>query len=39
MKFTLSCLKDHLDTETSVTDITDALTDLGFETTPSLDAL
>ncbi len=31
MKLTLSWLKDHLDTEASVTDITDALTDLGLE--------
>lgn len=31
MKFTLSWLKDHLDTEASVTQITDALTDLGLE--------
>lgn len=29
MKFTLSWRKDHLDTAASVTDITDALTDLG----------
>ncbi|OAN78924.1 phenylalanine--tRNA ligase subunit beta [Jannaschia sp. EhC01] len=31
MKFTLSWLKDHLDTDASVQDITDALTDLGLE--------
>ncbi|ABD53371.1 phenylalanine--tRNA ligase subunit beta [Jannaschia sp. CCS1] len=31
MKFTLSWLKDHLDTDASVTEITDALTDLGLE--------
>ncbi|WP_341863421.1 phenylalanine--tRNA ligase subunit beta [Gymnodinialimonas sp. 57CJ19] len=31
MKFTLSWLKDHLDTEATVTEITDALTDLGLE--------
>lgn len=31
MKFTLSWLKDHLDTEASLADILDALTDLGLE--------
>ncbi len=31
MKFTLSWLKHHLDTEASVADIADALTDLGLE--------
>ncbi|WP_374292875.1 phenylalanine--tRNA ligase subunit beta [Paenirhodobacter enshiensis] len=31
MKFTLSWLKDHLDTEASVTEIADTLTDLGLE--------
>ncbi|RKF13987.1 phenylalanine--tRNA ligase subunit beta [Roseovarius spongiae] len=31
MKFTLSWLKDHLDTTASVDEITDALTDLGLE--------
>lgn len=31
MKFTLSWLKDHLDTEASLDEITDALTDLGLE--------
>ena len=31
MKFTLSWLKDHLDTDASVTEITEALTDLGLE--------
>ncbi|CUH98857.1 phenylalanine--tRNA ligase subunit beta [Leisingera aquaemixtae] len=31
MKFTLSWLKDHLDTDASVEEITDALTDLGLE--------
>ena len=31
MKFTLSWLKDHLDTEASLDDILDALTDLGLE--------
>ena len=31
MKFTLSWLKDHLDTETSVDAIAEALTDLGLE--------
>ena len=31
MKFTLSWLKDHLETEASVEQITDALTDLGLE--------
>ncbi|MEL7468079.1 MAG: phenylalanine--tRNA ligase subunit beta [Pseudomonadota bacterium] len=31
MKFTLSWLKEHLDTEASLTEITDALTDLGLE--------
>jgi phenylalanyl-tRNA synthetase beta chain len=31
MKFTLSWLKDHLDTEASVEEITEALTDLGLE--------
>ncbi len=31
MKFTLSWLKDHLDTEASVDEICDALTDLGLE--------
>ncbi|MFV1529457.1 MULTISPECIES: phenylalanine--tRNA ligase subunit beta [unclassified Phaeobacter] len=31
MKFTLSWLKDHLDTEASVEDITETLTDLGLE--------
>ena len=31
MKFTLSWLKDHLETEASVTEIADALTDLGLE--------
>ncbi|MFD1160565.1 phenylalanine--tRNA ligase subunit beta [Roseovarius aestuarii] len=31
MKFTLSWLKDHLDTDTSVAEIAEALTDLGLE--------
>ncbi|MEM1420090.1 MAG: phenylalanine--tRNA ligase subunit beta, partial [Pseudomonadota bacterium] len=31
MKFTLSWLKDHLDTEATLDEITDALTDLGLE--------
>ena len=31
MKFTLSWLKDHLDTQASVDEITEALTDLGLE--------
>ena len=31
MKFTLSWLKDHLDTDASLAEITDALTDLGLE--------
>ena len=31
MKFTLSWLKDHLDTTASVDEITYALTDLGLE--------
>jgi len=31
MKFTLSWLKEHLDTQASVDDITEALTDLGLE--------
>lgn len=31
MKFTLSWLKDHLDTDASLEEITDALTDLGLE--------
>ena len=31
MKFTLSWLKDHLDTDASVDDIAEALTDLGLE--------
>src|SRR5690554_1731752 len=31
MKFTLSWLKDHLDTASTVEDIADALTDLGLE--------
>ncbi|UWQ25418.1 phenylalanine--tRNA ligase subunit beta [Leisingera aquaemixtae] len=31
MKFTLSWLKDHLDTDASVEEITEALTDLGLE--------
>ncbi|MGV6804666.1 MAG: phenylalanine--tRNA ligase subunit beta [Ruegeria sp.] len=31
MKFTLSWLKDHLDTDASVDEITEALTDLGLE--------
>ncbi len=31
MKFTLSWLKEHLDTEASVADIAEALTDLGLE--------
>ncbi|MEL6979216.1 MAG: phenylalanine--tRNA ligase subunit beta [Pseudomonadota bacterium] len=31
MKFTLSWLKDHLETEASLADITEALTDLGLE--------
>ena len=31
MKFTLSWLRDHLDTEASVAEIADALTDLGLE--------
>ncbi|APG47876.1 phenylalanine--tRNA ligase subunit beta [Phaeobacter porticola] len=31
MKFTLSWLKDHLDTDASVEDITETLTDLGLE--------
>ena len=31
MKFTLSWLKEHLDTEASVDEITDVLTDLGLE--------
>ena len=31
MKFTLSWLKEHLDTQASVDEITEALTDLGLE--------
>jgi len=31
MKFTLSWLKDHLETEASVDEIAEALTDLGLE--------
>ena len=31
MKFTLSWLKDHLDTDSSVDQIAEALTDLGLE--------
>ena len=31
MKFTLSWLKEHLETEASLSEITDALTDLGLE--------
>ena len=31
MKFTLSWLKDHLDTEASVDALAEALTDLGLE--------
>ncbi len=31
MKFTLSWLKDHLDTTASVDEIAEALTDLGLE--------
>ena len=31
MKFTLSWLKDHLDTTATVDEIADALTDLGLE--------
>ena len=31
MKFTLSWLKDHLETDASLDDITYALTDLGLE--------
>ena len=31
MKLTLSWLRDHLDTTASLTEITDALTDLGLE--------
>ena len=31
MKFTLSWLKDHLDTDASVDEIAEALTDLGLE--------
>ena len=31
MKFTLSWLKDHLETNASVDEITEALTDLGLE--------
>ena len=31
MKFTLSWLKDHLDTDASVEEITETLTDLGLE--------
>jgi phenylalanyl-tRNA synthetase beta chain len=31
MKFTLSWLKDHLDTDATVTEIADALTDIGLE--------
>ncbi|MEM9062378.1 MAG: phenylalanine--tRNA ligase subunit beta [Pseudomonadota bacterium] len=31
MKFTLSWLKEHLDTEATLTEITEALTDLGLE--------
>jgi phenylalanyl-tRNA synthetase beta chain len=31
MKFTLSWLKDHLDTEASVEEIAETLTDLGLE--------
>ena len=31
MKFTLSWLKDHLDTTATVAEITEALTDLGLE--------
>ena len=37
MKFTFSWLKEHLDTTASVSEIADALTDLGLEvegTTP-----
>lgn len=31
MKLTLSWLRDHLDTTATLTEITDALTDLGLE--------
>jgi len=31
MKFTLSWLKEHLKTDASLNDITEALTDLGLE--------
>ena len=31
MKFTLSWLKEHLDTQASLTEITDVLTSLGLE--------
>ena len=31
MKFTLSWLKEHLDTDASVTEIAETLTDLGLE--------
>ncbi len=31
MKFTLSWLRDHLDTDASVASIAEALTDLGLE--------
>ena len=31
MKFTLSWLKDHLDTDASVDEIAETLTDLGLE--------
>jgi phenylalanyl-tRNA synthetase beta chain len=37
MKFTLSWLKDHLDTDASVAEITDALTDLGLEVEEVID--
>lgn len=39
MKFTLSWLKDHLDTEASVDDITYALTDLGLEVEEVVDPM
>lgn len=39
MKFTLSWLKDHLDTEASVGEIAEALTDLGLEVEEVVDPL
>ena len=35
MKFTLSWLKDHLETEASLDDILYTLTDLGLEVAPT----